>query len=484
MGCCSALPKKSEKKNLQRDPGKRETVSKKDFIRLVKGSLTTYYEILQKIGEGSFGQVKIVKHKISSNKRVAKTLLITPEFNTEKLLEEANILKNLDHPNIIHIYEIIADSRSVNIIMEYCTGGELFERIRKMKKFSETTAASYLTDIVLAIKYCHEANIVHRDLKPENILFESANLDARLKIIDFGTSQYLYPTAKLNKFIGSSYYVAPEVLENYFDEKCDVWSIGVIFYIMLSGVPPFNGKSDPEIFKNIRTEEVGFKEPIWKNVTEEAKDLIRKMLVKDPVRRVSIHEVFLHPWIQNHLNGKVLDGPLAKQVLKNLSNFSAQSNLKKIILNYIVSQLVTNEELNSLREVFEKFDKNGNGKITKDELLQGFLEFSDEGAVDIDKIMQECDVDQNGFLDYTEFLTAAGSWKKSLTEECLLAAFKSFDSDGNGKISLEEFLAGFQGSDLNADYLEGLMKSADLNADGEIDYQEFHNLMRRTINQA
>ena len=292
---------------------------------MVQGSLTDSYDIIRKISEGSFGQVRLVMGKKSPAKRAVKTLLITPKFDLDKLLEEANILKNLDHPNIIKIYEIITDYRSVNIVMELCTGGELFDRIKKAKKFSETIAANYIADIVSAIKYCHEAHIVHRDLKPENLLFESENLDAKIKIIDFGTSQYFVPREKLNRFIGSAYYVAPEVIDKNYDEKCDVWSIGVILYIMLCGFPPFNGKSDSDIFKQIKESEVSFNDNSWKHISDSAKELITKMLIKNPDARPSIHEVYEDPWIQNRVRNKVPDNPVARAALTNLKNFEVIS---------------------------------------------------------------------------------------------------------------------------------------------------------------
>ena len=325
MGCFSGKTNKKASEYPQAHKLIAPIIAKMNFVKIKQGSLTDNYKIIRKISEGSFGLVRLVVDKISSSKRAVKTLLITSNFDIDKLLEEANILKSLDHPNIIKIYEIIADSRSVNIVMELCTGGELFERINQTKKFTETIAAKYIAEIVSAIMYCHEAHIVHRDLKPENILLENERLDARIKIIDFGNSQYFAPREKLNQLIGTAYYVAPEVIDKNYDEKCDVWSIGVILYIMLCGYPPFNGKSDSDIHKQIKESVLVFREDCWKHISNNAKELITKMLIKNPEARPSIHEIYNDPWIQNRVRNSVPENPIARAALTNLKNFGVIS---------------------------------------------------------------------------------------------------------------------------------------------------------------
>lgn len=157
------------------------------------------------------------------------------------MFSEVSVLKSIDHPNIIKLFELYQDDTNYYLITEHCQGGELFERIKSAENFSEKEAADYMKQILSAVYYCHERQIVHRDLKPENLLFDQKKQNANIKVIDFGTSRKFDPTKKLTKRLGTPYYIAPEVLKKNYDEKCDVWSCGVILYILLCGYPPFNG---------------------------------------------------------------------------------------------------------------------------------------------------------------------------------------------------------------------------------------------------
>lgn len=180
-----------------------------------------------------------------------------------------------------------------------------------MDQFSEKEAAEYLKQIIWAVYYCHQKNIVHRDLKPENILFESKKPTANLKVIDFGTSRKFDSQKKLTKRLGTPYYIAPEVLMKNYDEKCDIWSCGVILYILLCGYPPFNGPDEDSILKAVKEGNFSFDEADWGQISQDAKILIKKMLQKDPKKRISAREVYEDPWIQknslkNQLNTRVL----------------------------------------------------------------------------------------------------------------------------------------------------------------------------------
>ena len=169
----------------------------------------------------------------------------------EQMLSEVSILKTLDHPHILKVYEVFVESTSVSIVSELCTGGELFEKITKLKRFNEQLGSTYLQQILSAVAYCHDRCIVHRDLKPENLLLENSSPKALLKVIDFGTSSKVDPGSQLHKVLGTPYYIAPEVLSGEYNEKCDIWSLGVVLYILLSGSPPFTGSSDREVLRKV-----------------------------------------------------------------------------------------------------------------------------------------------------------------------------------------------------------------------------------------
>lgn len=225
MGCCQ-ISKTSKKKhhNPLHPKPKEFNVNSSNFVQLIRGGVSQKYEIIKNLGDGGFGQVKLGRHRETKLERAIKCIPLSKidKNKINKLMEEVNILKKLDHPNIIKVFEVYQDERYLNIVTELCTGGELFDRIKELDYFSENQAAKYLFDITSAIKYCHEVGIVHRDLKPENLLLENTSTIARLKLIDFGTSQEFDRKHKMKKFIGTSYYVAPEVINGSYDEKCDV----------------------------------------------------------------------------------------------------------------------------------------------------------------------------------------------------------------------------------------------------------------------
>ena len=323
MGCCSLKEKKDKLDHPSfNSPVNRSSISKKNFVHLVRGHVNEHYTIVKKIGDGGFGLVKLAVQNNTNAKRAIKSINVTQSMDTGKLMDEVNILKTLDHPNIVKVFEVIQDTKYLNIVMEYCSGGELFDKIKASNGFSENIAAKYMLDIVSAVKYCHSVQIVHRDLKPENILFENITNDARLKIIDFGTSQYFKPKERMRKFIGTSYYIAPEVIDKNYDQKCDVWSLGVILYIMLCGLPPFYSRIESEIYEKIKKMPVSFRGQTWDSVSDEAKVLVQKMLRKDPVSRISIDDVHSDPWLQNRAHNRVPDRPIAKEAMKNLKKFN------------------------------------------------------------------------------------------------------------------------------------------------------------------
>ncbi len=174
-------------------------------------------------------------------------------------------IRTQDHPNIVKLYEFFGDSKYYYLVTEFVEGGELFDELQRRKVFSEQTAANIMRQLLSAIVYCHERKIAHRDLKPENILIESSSANDRMniKVIDFGTAEAFSPNSKLRQTMGTPYYIAPEVLLKSYNEKCDVWSCGVIMYILLSGFPPFNGRTDEEIMKAVKRTKFSFHRTIF-----------------------------------------------------------------------------------------------------------------------------------------------------------------------------------------------------------------------------
>lgn len=245
---------------------------------------------------------------------------MTPE-EEQAFQDEIAILSKLDHPNILKLYEIYDDEKRYYIVTELCKGGELFDQILQKGVYTEKEAANIVQQVLQAVAYFHDLNVVHRDLKPENVLIDK-ELNNTLKIIDFGTSIQIQPGEFLTNTHGTSYYIAPEVLNKKYNEKCDVWSIGVIMYILLSGKPPFDGANDQEITENVKVGTFQMKDKIWKDISQDAKNLIKQMLTYDPAARIPAKEALKNKWFENAPSVQI-NPELMKESLNNLLSFNA-----------------------------------------------------------------------------------------------------------------------------------------------------------------
>lgn len=297
-----------------------EQISAEQFIKTKIGSFAADYKMGKVLGEGAYGRVCLISHKKTEIIRAMKMIKKSSMKKEAKmeLLTEVSILKMLDHPNIVKLTEIYEDERYYYLIQEYCSGGELFDKIQEFHSFSERQAAEYIRQVLSAIFYCHEKGIVHRDLKPENLLLESKKANAQLKVIDFGVSMKYKKGERMHEKYGTPYYIAPEVLNRNYDEKCDIWSCGVILYILLCGYPPFNGPTDVEIMKSVKCGKYTFDDPDWKNISKEAKSLISRMLTYSPSKRVSAKEALEDPWIKSNS----YTTPFHSNIFKNIAQFN------------------------------------------------------------------------------------------------------------------------------------------------------------------
>lgn len=224
----------------------RIVINSEAFIHENPGNIKDFYKISSCIGRGAYGEVRKCLNKETKALRAVKIInkKYLEDDEKKKLLGEISILKQMDHPNILKLYEFFQDPKRYFLVTELCTGGELFEKISQEQQFSERDAANIIKQVLSAINYCHSRNIVHRDLKPENLLLDKTAENPRVTIIDFGTSGVFDPNKKMSQKYGTPYYIAPEVLKKSYNQKCDLWSCGVILYILLCGYPPFNGSKD------------------------------------------------------------------------------------------------------------------------------------------------------------------------------------------------------------------------------------------------
>ncbi|KAG6502207.1 hypothetical protein ZIOFF_042096 [Zingiber officinale] len=263
------------------------------------------YVLQEELGWGQFGVIRACADMLTGEsvacKSIAKDRLVTTEDIKSIKLEIEVMARLSGHPNIVDLKAVYEDDDYVHLVMELCAGGELFHRLEKHGYFSENEAAVLFRPLMEVVMYCHDKGVVHRDLKPENILLATKSLSSPIKLADFGLATYIQPGQTLSGTVGSPFYIAPEVLAGGYNEAADVWSAGVILYILLSGMPPFWGKTKSRIFESVRSAELRFPSDSWQSVSNTAKDLIRRMLCRDPSQRLTSKQVLVAK--VDYLNG-------------------------------------------------------------------------------------------------------------------------------------------------------------------------------------
>nr|GMC86181.1 calcium-dependent protein kinase 26-like [Ipomoea batatas] len=450
-------------------------------LKTKTGNLKDFYKLGDKLGYGQFGTTFICIESATGNKYACKSISkrkLVSEEDVEDVRREIEIMHHLaGHPNVISIKDSYEDSVAVHVVMELCAGGELFDRIVKRGHYSERQAAQLTRTIAGVIQTCHSLGVMHRDLKPENFLFVSGEEDSPLKTIDFGLSTFFKPGEIFEDVVGSPYYVAPEVLKKHYGQEADVWSAGVIVYILLSGVPPFWGETEQDIFEEVVNGELDFKAEAWTKISDSAKDLVTKMLDRDTKKRLTAHDVLCHPWVQD--NGVAPDKPLDSAVLTRLTQFSATNKLKKMALRVIANNL-SEEEIAGLKEMFKAIDTDNSGQITFEELKDGLHKFgANLNESEIQDLMKAADVDNSGTIDYGEFIAAMLHMNKVEKADHLAAAFSYFDKDGSGYITADELQKACEEFGFRDVVLEEMIREADQDNDGRIDYNEFASMMTK-----
>ena len=454
------------------------------------------YKRLNFLGEGSYAAVYCVENRITGSKRAMKVISKNEncsEDDDREILNEINILRTLDHPNILKIFEFYSSKESYSIVTELCQGGELFQEIIDRGPFNETYAAYVMLQILSAINYCHGMKIVHRDLKPENILIVERDSSGRprIKIADFGTSKMFEKGAVQRKLVGSSYYIAPEVLKKHYDEKCDIWSCGVIMYILLSGRPPFGGDSDKEIMDKVAKGEYDLESSPFDTLSSSGKDLIKKLLIMDPKKRISAQEALSHPWFQENkskeLYNRIKDESTLRKMINNLKVYKRDSIIQETALAYLVHNFPQMKDVVNACKLFNQIDVNGDGKINKVEFLKGLESKiqSDTLKKDVDTIFKNIDMDNNGYIEYEEFVRAAVSKEHFIDTRVIQFAFRYFDKDGSGEITFDEIEEVFKESITDKsnihESLKKIIGEVDTNGDGIISFNEFADIMRKML---
>jgi calcium-dependent protein kinase len=381
------------------------------------------------------------------------------------------------HPNVVCVADAYEDSRAVYFVMELCTGGEMFDKIVAAGHYSEKSAADAFRTILRMLHHCHTLGVVHRDLKPENFLLSERGAGAVLKATDFGLSAFFKVGDVFTEMVGSPYYVAPEVLRKRYGPECDLWSVGVILYILLGGLPPFWGENEKAIFDAVMRGHLDFSEDPWPSISEKAKDLVRRLLTKDVAARLNIEQALAHPWLAA---GGASDAPLDSAVLQRMTHFSNQGRFKQLGMMMLVKHLKP-EELEGLRKLFVEIDEDGSGTITIEELRKGLSHHGADLAVaEVEKLMEQCNLDGAHELSYDEFMASTIQMHKLESEDNLHQAFHDMDPDGNGSITPDELatLMLQQGMKMSRSEILALVDEVDTDHNGSIDFHEFLEIMQ------
>ncbi|KAJ4760728.1 Calcium-dependent protein kinase [Rhynchospora pubera] len=447
--------------------------------------IRSFYTLGKELGRGQFGVTYLCTDNGTGHQYACKSISkrkLVSKADKEDIKREISIMQHLSgQANIVEFRGAYEDKGNVHVVMELCAGGELFDRIIAKGHYSERAAATMCRAIVNVVYTCHFMGVMHRDLKPENFLLATKDEDAMLKATDFGLSVFIEEGKVYRDIVGSAYYVAPEVLRRNYGKEIDVWSAGVILYILLSGVPPFWAETEKGIFDAILEGEIDFESPPWPSISSSAKDLVRKMLTQDPKKRITSAQVLQHPWLRE---GEASDKPIDSAVLSRMKQFRAMNKLKKMALKVIAENL-NEDEIKGLKQMFINIDTDGSGTITYEELKAGLAKLgSTLTEAEVKQLMEAADVDGNGSIDYVEFITATMHRHKLERDEHLYKAFNYFDKDNSGYITRDELEAALLEHEMgDATAIKEIISEVDTDNDGRINYEEFVAMMRGGIQQ-
>ena len=442
------------------------------------------YEFISMLGNGAYGKVRLYRDRNYKELLFAiKTLKKEgiPQYQFNLLKSEVNILSNLDHPNIVKYFGVFEDDYYVHIVMEYLKGYDLYKIIslKKYTGFDEKDMCEIIQQLLKALTFIHSQSIIHRDIKPENILFANKRNYSTLKLIDFGLATY---SKKDTKSVGTPYYMSPEMIDGHSVPQSDIWSVGIIVYLMLTGKYAFEAKNGENLYEKIKNNEIDMEPLNESECSEEAKDFIVKCLKKNYQERMTTSQCLDHAWItkfcikknSNLLNGETVD---------TLLDFAKKNALQKEIY-YFIAKISTENDLNKLKQFFNQLDVDNSGTLTIEEVEKAFKEI-DIGITEdeLKQIWEGLDFHKDGQVNYSEFLAAMVSSYNFQKEEKLWSVFNLFKEGNKNKnyITYESMYNAAKALNLNIN--ESEIKKCFEKYDEEIDFETFKKLILDSENE-
>ena len=491
-----------------------------------------FYEELEELGSGFYGVVK--KVRLIKNPEIIRAMKIIPEENIlqgegASLIDEIEILKNLQHPNIMKVYESFVDNHNYYIVSELCDQGHLLSKLEKLGKMDQIVVKFLMDQIFNAVAYLHSQNIMHGDLKLENVLLYTASkrggkrftlinqdfnedesltedinknfrkrqtssksknyikdmMNYEIKLIDFGCSKYFVRNnkkKKLSGIIGTSIYCSPEVVDNLYDERCDEWSCGVLMYILLCGEPPFYGDTEEEIFDKVKKCEYSFSNPAFKKVSKNCKDLIRRLLEPKKQYRIKAKEALRHPFFTENFdpNSAMTENTDLNYLKQFINPIGYISKFHEAIIAFLCVNFISVDEENNLRKLFRYMDKEGKNAVGKEDLKLSLeeidIKISDE---ELDKIFDTVDENGTGLIEYNEFIRNACDIKALLSESNLKNVFHAICGDKNlmSGEDIKRFI--FHDAKINEQALNEYFDSFGMKYENSISFDEFYRMIKK-----
>ena len=475
MGCCNTL--KTDETDKHEKLKNRISQTKNTDVR-------KNYEFISMLGNGAYGKVRLYRDRNYKELLFAiKTLKKEgiPQYQFNLLKSEVNILSNLDHPNIVKYFGVFEDDYYVHIVMEYLKGYDLYKIIslKKYTGFDEKDMCEIIQQLLKALSFIHSQNIIHRDIKPENILFANKRNYSTLKLIDFGLATY---SKKDTKSVGTPYYMSPEIIDGHSVPQSDIWSVGIIVYLMLTGKYAFQAKEGENLYEKIKNNEIDMEPLNESECSEEAKDFIVKCLKKNYQERMTTSQCLEHAWITKFCIKKN-SNLLNSETVDTLLGFANKNALQKEIY-YFIAKISTENDLNKLKQFFNQLDVDNSGTLTIEEVEKAFKEI-DIGITEdeLKQIWEGLDFHKDGQVNYSEFLAAMVSSYNFQKEEKLWSVFNLFKEGNKNKnyITYESMYNAAKALNLNIN--ESEIKKCFEKYNEEIDFEKFKKLILDSENE-
>ena len=482
MGLCES----TNKNTVSSEPIRKDTLILNNDVLVsnVDGNIDQVYKKIKLLGEGSYGKVWLVRNEILKKEFALKIIKIRKN-DDNKILNEIKILKRLDHPLILKIIEFHSTGTEYRIITDYCQNGDLYTEINNRRKFSEREASFIIYQVLLAINYCHKMGIIHRDIKPENIMIDRKEVSGliHIKLIDFGVAKIFRKNMINRTFAGSTTYMAPEVMTADYNEKSDLWSIGVILYVLLVRILPFNNSKEKTQYNTLNSD--------YLSLSENAKDLISKLLKYDATERITAEDALKHHFFNTDDINNIyyLDYNIVIKLLMNLEKYKSDNIIKSTVLAYLIHLNSNIQEYIDASKLFHSLDSDHDGKLNKNDLIIAFVKYfnlSNEQAINkADQIFKNIDTNKNELIENEEFIVGCINPEIFYSYDYLKFAFYFFDKNHNGSISISEIIDKFSEtsklSTKSKEQLVNMFNQIDSNKDGCISFDEFSFFIKATI---